>query len=160
MRISGGRQYHFIHTPNIGNCNACLCCNIQEEKFDIISLPLTLSVPESIKTFLGPEGLTGANRWFYPACNDLTNSTNEIKFIKVGTIAIFQLQRYIMFKGYPIKDNRKEKCSSDPLKVSVVCENTVSFSASFLLQATINQPVPCKPGITGPLKGTTKPING
>ena len=51
---------------------------------------------------------------------------------------IFQLQRYIMFRGNPIKDNRKVKCSSDPLKIPVSSENTVSFSASFSLQTRIN----------------------
>ena len=43
-------------------CNVCNCCNLQEEKFDIITLPLTLSVSESIKKFLEAEELTGANR--------------------------------------------------------------------------------------------------
>ena len=94
-------------------CNVCLCCNIQEEKFDIITLPWTSSVPESIQKILEPEELTGAKRWFCPSCNDLTNSTKEIKFIEVGTIVIFQLQRYIMFRGNPINDNRKVKCSSE-----------------------------------------------
>ena len=28
-------------------CNVCLCCNIQEEKLDIITLPLTSSVLEN-----------------------------------------------------------------------------------------------------------------
>ena len=51
---------------------------------------------------------------------------------------IFQLQCYIMFRGTPIKDNRKVKYSSDPLKIPVSCENIVSFSRSFSLQATIN----------------------
>ena len=78
--------------------------------------PLTSSVPKSIKKKLGPEELTGANRWFCPSCNDLTTSTKEIKFIKVETVVIFQLQCYIMSWGNPIKDNRKVKCSSDPLK--------------------------------------------
>ena len=32
-------------------CNVCLGFNIQEEKIDIITLPLTLPVPESIKKF-------------------------------------------------------------------------------------------------------------
>ena len=36
-------------------CNVCLCCNIQEEKLDIITLPLTSSVPESIKKFREPD---------------------------------------------------------------------------------------------------------
>ena len=58
--------------------------------------------------------------------------------LKVGTTVIFQLQLYIMFRGNWIKDNRKAKCSSDPLKIPVSSENTVSFSASFSLQATIN----------------------
>ena len=91
-----------------------------------------------LEKFLEPEELTGANRWFLPSCNYLTNSTKEIKFIKVGTIMIVQLQHYIILRGNPIKDNKKVKCSSDPLKISVSCENTVSFSASFLLQAIIN----------------------
>ena len=43
-----------------------------------------------------------------------------------------------MFRGNPIKDNRKIKCSPDPLKIPVSCENTVYFSASFSLQVTIN----------------------
>ena len=43
-----------------------------------------------------------------------------------------------MFRRNPIKDNKKIKCLSDPLKIPVSCENTVSSSASFSLQATIN----------------------
>ena len=35
-------------------CSICFCCNIQEETFDIITLPLTWSVPESVKKFLEP----------------------------------------------------------------------------------------------------------
>ena len=46
---------------------------------------------------------------------------------------IIQLQHYIILRGNPIKDNRKVKCSSDPLKIPVSCENTISFSASFSL---------------------------
>ena len=69
-------------------CNVCLYCNIQEEKFDMITLPLTSSVSEFIKKFLEHEELTGAKRWFCPSCNDLTYSTKEIKFIKVRTIVI------------------------------------------------------------------------
>ena len=91
-------------------CNVCLCCNIQEEKFDTMTLPLTFSMSESIKKFLEPEEVTGTNRWFCPSCNDLTDSTKKIKFILVRTIAIFQLERYIMFRGNPSRDNRKVKC--------------------------------------------------
>ena len=68
--------------PLVQHQNICLGCNIPEEKFDIINLPLTSSVSESIKKFLEPEELTGAKRWFCPSCNDLTNSTEEIKFVK------------------------------------------------------------------------------
>ena len=114
------------------------CCNIQEEKLDIFTFPLTSSVSKSNKKILDSEEFTCANRWFCPCCNDLTNNTKEIKFIKVGAIMIFQLEHYIMFKGNPVKYKRKVKCSSDPLKIPGSCENTVSFSASFSLQATIN----------------------
>ena len=62
---------------------------------------------ESIKKFTEPEELAGTDRWFCPSSNDLTTSTKEIKFIKVGTIVIFQLELYIMFRGNSIKDNRK-----------------------------------------------------
>ena len=87
--------------------NVCLCCNIQEEKLDIITLPLTFSVSEFIKQFIQREELTGSDRWFCPSSNDLTTSTKEIEFIKVGTIVIFQLELYIMFRGNSIKDNGK-----------------------------------------------------
>ena len=72
------------------------------------------------------------------SCNDLTNSTKEIKFVKVGTIVIFRLQHYVIFRGNPSKDNRTIKCSSDPLKIPVFGGNSVSFSASFFVQGTIN----------------------
>ena len=80
----------------------CLCCHIQEEKFEIRILPLTSSVPESIKTFLAPEELTGVNRWFCPPCIYLPNRTKEIKFIKVGTIVIFQLGAVHMKIVFPL----------------------------------------------------------
>ena len=35
-----------------------------------------------LEKFLEPEELTGANRWFFPSCNYLTNSTKEIKIYK------------------------------------------------------------------------------
>ena len=77
----------------------------------------------------------------------------------MGTIVIFQLQRYIMCRGNPIKDNRAVKSSSDPLNIHVSCQNTVSFSASFSLQATITV-APCKRAIIGHLKGISMPTNG
>ena len=130
-----------FHPLSKQQCNVCLCCNICEEKLDIILLPLTSSLPESIKNFLESEELTGANRWFCPSCNDLTKSSNEIKFIKVGTIAIFPLERYIMLRGNPVRDTKKVKFSSDPLKIPVSCEITVSFSVSFSLHATMHHSV-------------------
>ena len=115
-------------------CNVCLCYSIQEEKFDIITLPLTLCVPESIKKFLEPEELTSANRWFCPSCNDLTISTKEIQFLKVGAIEIFQLQRYIMFRGNPVKDNKTVKCSSDSLKSLFLVKILFPFQRHFLFR--------------------------
>ena len=57
-----------------------------------------------------------------------------------------------MFKGNQIMGNRKVKCSSDPLKIPVSCENTVSFSASFSLQVTINQSGTLQAGHYWPFK--------
>ena len=51
---------------------------------------------------------------------------------------IVQLERYIVFRGNPVKDNRKVKYSSDLLKIPVSCENSVSFPASFALEAASN----------------------
>ena len=68
----------------------------------------------------------------------MANSRKETKLIKVGTTVILQLQRYIIFMGNPVKDNIKVKPSFDLLKIPVCCENTVSFSASFSLEAIIN----------------------
>ena len=69
------------------------------------------------------------------------NSTRESKFVKVGAIVIFKLERYIMLRGNLIKDNRKIKCSSDPFKIPVSSENIVSVSPSFFLQAPTNHSV-------------------
>ena len=95
-------------------------------------------MPGFIKTFLEPVEMTSDNRWFCPSCNYLTSSTKKIECKKERTIVIFQLQCYTMFRSNPIKDNRKVKCSSDPLKIPVFCQNTVSFSTSFSLQVIIN----------------------
>ena len=51
----------------------------------------------------------------------------------MGTIVIVQLERYIVFRANPVKDNRKVKYSSDLSKIPVSCENSVSFPASFAL---------------------------
>ena len=40
----------------------CICCNTEEEKFDIITVALTSFVPESIETFQEYEELPGANK--------------------------------------------------------------------------------------------------
>ena len=113
--------------------NVCLCCNNQEEKFAVITLPLTFSVPESIKKFLEPQQLIGKNRqkrWFCPSCNNLTNSKKKIKFIKVIDLEIFQLKHYIMFKGNRI--NRKVKRSSDLLKSLFLVKILFLFQIHFL----------------------------
>lgn len=107
------------------------------KKIDIITLPLTSSVPQSIKKLLRVSRIDRC-RCFCPSFNDRTNSTKEIKFIKLGTIVIFRFQHYMMLRRNPMKDNRKVKCSYGPWKISVSCEYTVSFSASFSLQATMN----------------------
>lgn len=65
-----------------------------------------------------------------------------------------------MFRCNPIKDNRKIKCLSDPLKIPVSCENTVSSSASFSLQATVNHCGNLQAGHSGHLKGIIIPTNG
>ena len=43
-----------------------------------------------------------------------------------------------MFRDNPVINNSIVKRSSDPFKIPVSCEDTVSFSASFSLKARIN----------------------
>ena len=57
-----------------------------------------------------------------------------------------------MFRGNVIKDNRKVKCLSDPLKIPVSCPNTVCFAASFSFQATTNYSKTLQAGHTSLLK--------
>ena len=104
LKDIASRQNNFIHSPNINHVELCL---IQEDKLDIITLLLTSIVFELIETFLEPEELTRANRWFSLSCSNLTSNTKEMKFIKVETMMIFQVEHYIMFQGHLIRETTK-----------------------------------------------------
>ena len=122
--------------------------NSQEDVSEILQIVIDelKSVSQGAGNIISSTLQTTVQWWFCPSCNDLTKSSNEIKFIKVETIAIFQLERYIMLRGNPVRDTKKVKCSSYPLKIPVSCENTVSFSVSFSLHATMHHSVTSQAG--------------
>ena len=59
------------------SCNQCFCFSAKEEKLDILTIPLSANISSSLSKFLKPEILESENKWFYPSCNCLTESTRE-----------------------------------------------------------------------------------
>ena len=59
------------------SCNQCFCFSAKEEKLDILTIPSSANISSSLSKFLKPEILESENKWFYPSCNCLTESTRE-----------------------------------------------------------------------------------
>ena len=72
-------------------CNNCFISSAQEDKHNIISLPLSNSISSSLTDFLKPEELRGNNRWFCNVCNSLQDSVRDCNFTNCGTIFIVAL---------------------------------------------------------------------
>ena len=70
-------------------CNTCFNSSSNEEKLNIISLPLCNSFLSSFNKFLEPELLKDDNRWFCSICNSLVDSIRDYKFVNCGSILIF-----------------------------------------------------------------------
>ena len=119
-------------------CDTCFSFSSQEEKHNIISFPLSNSIPSSLDMFLKPEYLKDNDQWFCNFCNSLQDSVRECKFVNCGTVFILQLCRYINVAGNVIKDNRKVKCPSELLNIPVHVDENVCVSRKFKLKATIN----------------------
>ena len=119
-------------------CNLCFCSSSNEDKHNIICLPLTNSLQASINKLLEPEHLKGSNKWFCNSCNTLQDSIRDCKFVTCGTVLIFQLNRFTNSQGNLIKDNRKVKCPSECLSIPVWSDDDLSLNRKFKLRATIN----------------------
>ena len=48
------------------SCNQCFCFSAKEEKFDILTIPLSPNINSSLSKFLKPEILESENKWFCP----------------------------------------------------------------------------------------------
>ena len=119
-------------------CNNCFSSSSQEDKYDIISLPLTNSLPTSLEMFLKPEELREENRWFCSVCNCLQESVRECNFSNCGSVLIVQLNRYVNTGGCISKDSRKVNCPSEVLNIPVKIDDHLSVSRRFKLKASIN----------------------
>ena len=74
-------------------CNQYLCFSGKEEKLDILTIPLSPNINSSFSKFLRPEILE-SNKWFFPSCNCLLESTRETSIISSGSILVIQLSRF------------------------------------------------------------------
>ena len=119
-------------------CDNCFSSSSNEDKHDIISLPLTNSITSSVKTFLKPEELRDNNRWFCNVCNSLQDSVRDCRFTNCGTFLILQLNRYVNAGGNVFKDSRKVNCTSETLNIPVKIDDQLSVTRKFRLKASIN----------------------
>ena len=118
---------------NSTTCDTCGCCNIDEVKLDIISLPLAKSISLSLDRYLSSENLTGVKKWFCPACKGLMDSTRETKIVDSGSVLVLQLLRYYNFKGAVIKNNMRVKCCSETLRLPISADEQVCLYQAFTL---------------------------
>ena len=119
-------------------CDNCFTSSSQEDKQNIIGLPLSNSISSSLEMFLKPEDLRDNNQWFCNNCNSLQDSVRECSFTNVGTILIVQLNRYNNVGENVYKDNRKVNCASEVLKIPVKIDDQMSVTRKFKLRASIN----------------------
>ena len=118
-------------------CDTCDCCNIEEVKLDIISLPLAKSISVPLDRFLSSENLTKDNKWFCPACIGSMESTKDTNIVDSGNVLILQLLSYDNLKGAVIKNKLRAKCS-EILKLPISSDDQVCLFKEFNLKATIN----------------------
>ena len=119
-------------------CDNCFSSSSNEDKHDIIILPLCNNLPASLEMFLKPEELRDTNKTFCSVCNGLQNGVRECKFVNCGTVIILQLSRYVNKGQQVYKDNRKVNCPSEILNIPVRVDEHLSVSRKFNLKATIN----------------------
>ena len=96
----------------------------------------------SMNQFLKPEILSSQNKWFFPSCNLLSESTRETCIINSAAILIIQLCRFSNQGGQLVKNENFFSCkqseSNKDLKVPITIEDEVSFTNKDYLIATIN----------------------
>ena len=119
-------------------CDTCFSYSSNEDKYEIISLPLNESISSSLQSFLKPKYLKDDNKWFCDMCNMHQVGVRDCKFVKCGSIVIFQMNRYSNVNGIISKDNRKIKCLSSHLSIPLYIDEQRSVNKKFTLKATIN----------------------
>ena len=118
-------------------CNNCFCSSSQEEKQDIVTLPLGNSINASLELFLKSEELRDNDRWFCNVCSSLQDSVRDCRFTNCGTVLVMQLIQFSNVEGNFLKDSRKVNCS-EVLTIPVKIDDELSVSRTFRLRAAIN----------------------
>ena len=132
------------------SCNQCFCFSAKEEKLEILTIPLSPNINSSLSKSLKPEILESKNKWFYPLCNCLTESTRETSIIGLGSILVIQLSCFSTSHSRLIKDQQVFNCSPElELKVPITVEDELSFSTNTLLWHQLIILVHWTKGITG-----------
>lgn len=122
-------------------CNTCQTSSTTEQKYDILSLPITDDINTCISLSLQTETLSGDNSWFCPLCMELKESTKESQITQCGNILILHLKRYKNNGLGLAKDSRTVSCQigqNQNLTVPISEQDEVSFSNTYKLFASIN----------------------
>ena len=122
--------------------NTCFCSSVSEENLDIVTLPVSTDIQTSMNEFLKSEILSSQNKWFFPSCNLLSESTRETCIINSVPIFIIQLCRFSNQGGQLVKNENFFSCtqseSNKDLTVPITIEDEVPFANKYYLIATIN----------------------
>ena len=121
------------------SCDVCHCSSVKEDKFNMLSLPLTKHISSSLNLFLQSEQLS--DKKFCPQCSTQQHATADSSVVKCGNILILQLKRFCNFQGDVFKDTKMVQCLpsiNHLLKVPITFDSNVSLSYECSLVATVN----------------------
>ena len=124
------------------SCNTCLCSSASEDILDILALQISTEIQTSLNQFLNPEILSSQNKWFYPSCKTLSDSTRETCVMNSAPILVIQLCCFSYHGGQLVKEETLVSCTQSQmgqyLTVPITIEDEGSFMNKHSLIVTIN----------------------
>jgi len=127
-----------LTVKSITSCDTCHCSETEDNNLSILSLPLKVSIPDSITERLKSVQLSK----FCPICETRTSFSKESQIISTGSFVIIHIDRFSYIEGKPIRNPKVVKCMENlviPISPSSLDDSmVVSFNDSYSLVATIN----------------------
>ena len=87
-------------------CNSCFCSAVNEEKINIVSVPMAGNINSSLDKFLSSELLTLENEWFCPSCITCKESNTDTSIIQFAPVFLIHLRHFCVKCDKFIKDTQ------------------------------------------------------